>query len=138
MMFRDSDSRPYYYVLDRMYTVRKIIDRAGAIVESYFYDSYGQPHVQESCGRGDMNDDSSLGSTDTSRVAAAVAGSIWDPRADMDDDGNVDANDQKIYNNKQPIWDSFSLSDGTGPTVNHAFSVADQLKLHSGNRLSDF
>lgn len=33
-----SDDRPYYYVLDRMYSVRYLGDRAGAIVERYCYD----------------------------------------------------------------------------------------------------
>jgi len=35
-------TKPYYYVLDRMYNVRLLLDRAGAIVERYAYDSYGR------------------------------------------------------------------------------------------------
>ena len=93
MMYRDSNSRPYYYVLDRMYNVRALIDRAGAIVERYAYDDYGRPFIRESCGRGDMNQDTKMNSTDDSRFAlaknACTSGCIWDPRADMDDDGET-------------------------------------------------
>ncbi len=38
MMYDDDTQRPYYYVLDRMFDVRMLIDRAGAIVERYMYD----------------------------------------------------------------------------------------------------
>src|SRR6202008_2577742 len=48
-----SDDRPYYYVLDRMYSVRYLVDRAGAIVERYCYDEYGKPLIREAIGRGD-------------------------------------------------------------------------------------
>jgi len=64
----DTDDRPYYYVLDRMYDVWLLLDRAGAIVERYAYDEYGRPltcplrpgaagmsRVRESAGRGDMD-----------------------------------------------------------------------------------
>ena len=84
MMYNDTLARPYYYVLDRMYSVRALVDRAGAIVERIAYDGYGRPYIRESAGRGDMNDDTVLDGTDSTRFAAAKAGSIWDPRADMD------------------------------------------------------
>ena len=68
MMYDSSGTdRPYYYVLDRMYNVRAIIDRAGAIVERYAYDDYGRPFIRESCGRGDMNQDTKMNATDDTR-----------------------------------------------------------------------
>lgn len=53
-----------------MYNVRQLLDRAGAIVERYAYDSYGRPRIRESCGRGDTNDDTKLSSTDSPRFTA--------------------------------------------------------------------
>ncbi len=128
MMYSDSLSRPFYYVVDRMNNVRMLIDRAGAIVErpaldttgddvatlrgqtpgvccrvkGMTYDAYGRPRIRESCGRGDMNDNTWMDSTDTSRFTAAKNGSIWDPRADLDAErarggsvkGDVDSADQ--------------------------------------------
>jgi hypothetical protein len=132
MMFRDSVSRPYYYVLDRMYNVRRLVDRAGAIVERYVYDGYGRPYIRETCGRGDMDNDTVLGSTDTTRFTNAKNGSIWDPRADLDDDGDVDAADQTAYNSKQPTWDSVLAGDGDGPTVAQAFSDAGNFYMFQG------
>jgi hypothetical protein len=44
--------------------------------------------IRELCGRGDMNDDTRMTTTpDDARFAAAKDGTIWDPRADLDDDG---------------------------------------------------
>jgi len=119
MMHSDQTSRPYYYALDRMYDVVMLIDRAGAIVERYCYDAYGRPYIRESCGRGDMDDNTVMNSTDTSRFTAARNGSIWDPRADMDDDGDVDAADQTLYDAKVLIWPPTAAF---GPTVAQAFS----------------
>jgi len=100
--------------------VRLLLDRAGAIVERYAYDSYGRPRIRESCGRGDMNDDTKLSSTDTTRFTAAKNATIWDPRADMDDDGDVDSNDQTLYDNKYSDW------SGAGPPVDPRQAFSDQ------------
>ena len=48
----------------------------------------GRPYIRESCGRGNMDDNTIMNSTDTSRFTAARNGTIWDPRADLDDDGD--------------------------------------------------
>ncbi len=127
MMYDDDSASPYYFVVDRMYNARSIIDRAGAIVERYAYDSYGRPRIRESCGRGDMNQDSIMNSTDTTRFDAAKAGSIWDPRADLDDDGDVDADDETLYDAKLPDWDS-----GSTPTVAQAFSDVGNWYMFQG------
>lgn len=103
-----------------MYNVRLLLDRAGAIVERYAYDSYGRPRIRESCGRGDMNDDTKLSSTDTTRFTAAKNATIWDPRADMDDDGDVDSNDQTLYDNKYSDW------SGAGPPVDPRQAFSDK------------
>ena len=121
--------KPYYFVVDRMYNVRMVIDRAGAVVERYAYDSYGRPRIRESCGRGDLNDDTLMTSTDTSRFTDAKNGTIWDPRADMDDDGDVDSNDQTLYDAKQPDW--ASSIDATA-VVAQAFSDADNPYMFQG------
>lgn len=121
-------SKPYYYVLDRMYNVRLLLDRAGAIVERYAYDSYGRPRIRESCGRGDMNDDTKMTSTDTTRFDDANADTIWDPRADMDDDGDVDAGDETAYDAKYSDW------SGVSPTVDprQAFSAKGNPYMFQG------
>jgi hypothetical protein len=122
MMYDDDTDRPYYYVTDRMHNVRVIVDRAGAIRERYAYDPYGRPLIRELCGRGDMNDDTRMTTTpDDSRFAAAKDGSIWDPRADLDDDGDVDGADETAYHNKKPTWSSVM----SAPTVSQAFSDFD-------------
>lgn len=102
-----------------MYNVRLLLDRAGAIVERYAYDSYGRPLIRESCGRGDMNDDSKLSSTDTTRFDEAEDDTIWDPRADMDDDGDVDSSDQTLYDAKLADW------GGVAPTVDPRQAFSD-------------
>lgn len=116
------------FLPDRMYNVRLLLDRAGAIVERYAYDSYGRPRIRESCGRGDMNDDTKLSSTDTTRFDDANDDTIWDPRADMDDDGDVDANDETLYDNKYSDW------SGAGPPVDprQAFSDKDNPFMFQG------
>jgi len=113
------DDRPYYFTLDRMYNVRFLVDRAGALVERYVYDAYGRPHIRESCGRGDMNNETTLTSTDDTRFTAAKNATIWDPRADMDDDGDIDANDQTAFDNKVTEWPPPTFG---APTVAQAFS----------------
>lgn len=124
MMFRDSDSRPYYYVIDRMYNVRALIDRAGAIVERIAYDGYGRPYIREPCGRGDMDSNTQILSGDATRFAAAKSpgATIWDARADMDDDSDVDSADQTLFDAKRPTWDPYDVEFGSGPTVAQAFS----------------
>ena len=83
------------------------------------YDAYGRMKIRESCGRGDMDNDTQLTSTDTSRFTSAKNGTIWDPRADMDDDGDIDAADQTAYDAKVAIWPPPTFG---APTVRQAFS----------------
>lgn len=108
------------FLPDRMYNVRLLLDRAGAIVERYTYDSYGRPRIRESCGRGDMNNDTKMSSGDTTRFDDANDDTIWDPRADMDDDGDVDANDETLYDNKYSDW------SGAGPPVDPRQAFSDK------------
>jgi YD repeat-containing protein len=117
MMFRDSDSRPYYYTIDRMYNVRGIVDRAGAFVERYAYDGYGRPYIRESAGRGDMDDDADMDGTDSTRFSDVGGGTIWDPRADIDDDGDVDGSERPLFNAKRATW-----YPAAHPSVAQAFS----------------
>src|SRR5439155_2403918 len=86
---------------------------------------------RESCGRGDMNQDTKMNGTDDSRFALAKAGTIWDPRADMDDDGDVDSADQTLYDAKRPDWNIVAC-DGTGPTVAQAFSDVGNWYMFQG------
>jgi len=123
------DDRPYYFTLDRMYNVRFVVDRAGALVERYMYDAYGRPHIRESCGRGDMNNETTLTSTDDTRFTAAKNATIWDPRADMDDDGDIDANDQTAFDNKVTVWPPPTFG---APNVKWAFSVVGNPFMFQG------
>jgi len=110
-----SDDWPYYYIQDRMYNVRGLMDRQGALVERYAYDPYGLPLIRESAGRGDMNNDT--GNDQTRFNAALFPGpSIQDPRADVNADGNRDSSDSAPWATKEAIWDE------TTPTVAQAFS----------------
>ncbi len=119
---------PYYYVLDRMYGVSAIVDRAGAMVERYAYGAYGRPLIRESCGRGDMDNDTDMHPTvDGWRVKDAAGGDIWDPRADMDDDGDVDATNETLYETKDDDWPPQTR---TGPTVGPAIDTV--LAVYSG------
>lgn len=130
MMYNDGDSRPYYYVLDRMFNVRALIDRAGAIVERIAYDGYGQPLIRESCGRGDMDNSSTMVAADATRFDDADANSIWDPRADLDDDGDVDSADETLFDAKRSTWDPAGLD--FPPGVAQAFSDVDNPYLFQG------
>jgi len=126
---QEYENRPYYFTLDRMYNVRFVIDRAGALVERYMYDAYGRPHIRESCGRGDMNNETTLTSTDDTRFTAAKNATIWDPRADMDDDGDIDANDQTAFDTKVTEWPPPTFS---APNVEWAFSVVGNPFMFQG------
>ena len=117
MMYDDDTERPYYYTIDRQYNVRMLIDWAGAVVERYAYDPYGRPLIRESAGHGDMNNDTRMLSADSTRVSQAQAGTIWDPRADMDHDGDVDLFDTSIYPLIAQNWDATPTV-----TVSQAFS----------------
>ena len=123
MMDPDADGepsypRPYYYAIDRMYNVRAIVDRAGAIVERWAYDSYGRPLIRESAGRGDMDTDSDIDSTDLTRHAELLGdGALWDPRGDLNDDGDVDSADGTALVTKKGNW-----YPDASPTVAQAFS----------------
>ena len=126
------EDRPYYYVIDRMYNVRAIVDRAGALIERYAYDPYGRPLIRESVGRGDMNNDTDMDTSDADKVDAAntlSGNSLWDPRADMDDDGDVDDADQTIYNAKDDNWPPTAAK---GPTVDQAFSDVGNPHMFQG------
>ncbi len=127
LMMRYEDTQPYYYVIDRMYDVVALVDRAGSIVERYCYDPYGRPLIRESAARGDMDSDTDLDGTDSSRVTAAKNGTIWDPRADLDDDGDVDAADETAYAAKDDNWPPQS-----SPTVAQAFSDLGNPFMHPG------
>ncbi|MCK6486629.1 MAG: hypothetical protein L6R00_21170 [Phycisphaerae bacterium] len=114
-----SNDRPYYYAQDRLYNVWAMIDRAGAIVERYAYDAYGLPLIRESAGRGDMDNDTLIDAdpgTDKTRMLDARDGVIWDPRADMDDDGDVDDDDVLLWSDADNVWPE------SEPTVAQAFS----------------
>lgn len=79
-------------------------------------------------GMSRVDDDTLMTSADTTRFTNAKNGTIWDPRADLDDDGDVDASDQTLYDAKQPNW----ASDFDGPTVAQAFSDVDNPFLFQG------
>jgi len=132
MMYNDDHQRPYYYTVDRMYNVRSIVDRAGAIVERYAYDGYGRPYIRESAGRGDMNNDTLIEpAADGDRFRDARSGTIWDPRADIDDDGDVDGSEGTLFDAKQWVWD-VAHPLVPGPTVSQAFSDVDNRYAFQG------
>lgn len=131
MMYNDDHQRPYYYTVDRMYNVRSIVDRAGAIVERYAYDGYGRPYIREAVGRGDMNNNSEMDDVDSERVKDAKNSTIWDPRADLDDDGDSDPDDADLFDLKLPLWDT-SDPFFVGLTVSQAFSDVDNRYAFQG------
>ena len=107
-----------YYAIDRMYNVRGVVDRAGAFVERYAYDAYGKPLIRESAGRGDFQSNCYINALDTGVFNGVKAGTLWDPRADLNDDGLVDSGDTLTdLTTKAGIWNST-----TAPTVAQAFS----------------
>jgi hypothetical protein len=65
-----------------------------------------------------MDDNTIMNSTDTTRFTAAKNATIWDPRADLDDDGDVDAADQTLFDAKDDDWDAT-------PTVTVAQAFSD-------------
>lgn len=113
------EGRPYYFVSDRMHSVRKLIDWAGAIVESYAYDAYGLAHIRLSAGRGDFDLDGDITSNDVAYHATVVSGANWNPIGDLDDDGDVDATDGALIAVKTDMWDG---AGGDNAIVARAFS----------------
>jgi RHS repeat-associated protein len=73
-----------------------------------------------------MDDNTIMNSTDSTRFTAAKNATIWDPRADMDDDGDVDAADQTAYDAKWEDWFSGLVGEDEwvtpSVTVSQAFS----------------
>jgi len=125
-----SGDRPYYYAIDRDYSVVALVDRAGAIVERYAYDEYGRPRIRESLGRGDMDNDTVYGSGNDTLFNAVFSGTpAWDPRADMDDDGDCDSTDQSMYTSDQGNWPP---PDTDGGTVAQAFSDVGNAFMFQG------
>jgi RHS repeat-associated protein len=119
MMFSEALGLPYYFAIDKDYSVRALVDKTGALIERYCYDPYGNPLIRESTGRGDLFNSSLPGDDNGLRFAAAkdacTSGCIWDPRADIDADGDVDGDDQDAYDALASTW-------GAYPTVAQAFS----------------
>ncbi len=91
------EARPDYYLLDRTYNVRALVDRAGALVERCCYHPYGQLLLHESAGRGDFDNDTDMDGTDTARFMAVLGNTKWDPRTDLDDDGAITSLDASAY-----------------------------------------
>jgi len=136
MMFRDSVSRLYYYVLDRMYNVRRLVDRAGALVERYLYDGYGRPYIRELCGRRDMDNDTVLGSTHTSRVADAKDGTGWVQQVIRKIEGDPNYyRSYFMYDTAGHPWillrDRWTL-DGSGQPTNCTRTLAREYRYDSG------
>lgn len=123
MMYSDGHEVPYYYVIDRMYNVRGIVDYCGSIIERYCYDSYGRPLIRESAGRGDSDNDNDLDSTDPNAVLAGG----FDPRMDVYEDGVRNITDWTALNNKRSNW-----YPATSPTVAQAFSDVDNMYPFQG------
>ncbi len=111
MMMDVYADRPYYYVLDRMYSVRKLVDRAGAIVESVAYDAYGLARLRLSAGRGDFDLDGDVDSSDVTYHATVVSATNWNPVGDIDDDGDVDATDAALIADREEPWDGDGNQD---------------------------
>ncbi len=62
---------------------------------------------------------------DRARLLAEIGNTIWDARADLDDDGDVDATDSSEYNAKKTVFAS-------SPTVSQAFSDVDNPYMFQG------
>ncbi len=62
---------------------------------------------------------------DRARLLAEIGNTIWDARADLDDDGDVDATDSSAYNAKKTVFAS-------SPTVSQAFSDVDNPFMFQG------
>ncbi len=88
--------------------------RAGALREIYKYDENGRLRIRESIGCGDHRVDSVFALGDNNAVHN---GTLWDPRADIDDDGDVDGNDATARAANAANWPKSAY-----PTVARAFS----------------
>ncbi|MCG8406468.1 MAG: hypothetical protein MI923_14825 [Phycisphaerales bacterium] len=126
MMYSEEADRPYYYTIDRLYNVRSVVDRAGAVVERYAYNPYGRPQIRQSAGRGDMDNNTDITATDTSRYGGVQSGTGWDSRADMNDDGSVNGLDNSAYGAALATWKE------TSPQVGWAFSRVDNPFMFQG------
>jgi len=87
----------------------------------YAYDPYGRPLIRESAGQADMDTKgdilTSAGSNDLVRFTDSMLGVIWDSRADMDDDGDVDQTDNNLRKTAAYGW-----YPSRNPVVAQAFS----------------
>lgn len=123
-----SDNIGYKYILEgNTKNVRSMVDRAGSKVSAIHYDPFGQSHIREMPGRGDMDNDGDVDSTDVTRATAVKNGTYWDARADLDDDGDVDQTDIDIINRKDDIWNATAA-----PSVARAFEPSGNRFLFQG------
>jgi hypothetical protein len=67
-----------------------------------------------------MNNDTKMSSGDTTRFDDANDDTIWDSRADMDDDGDVDASDETLYDAKYSDW------SGANPSADPRQAFSDK------------
>ena len=74
----------------------------------YAYDPYGRVLIRESAGQADMDTQgdilTSAGSNDLVRFTDSMLGVIWDSRADMDNDGDVDQTDDNLRKTAAYGW----------------------------------
>ncbi|QDV89638.1 hypothetical protein RAS2_07100 [Phycisphaerae bacterium RAS2] len=99
-------------------------------MERYAYDGYGRPYIREAVGRGEMDNNSEMDDVDSERVKDAKNGTIWDPRADLDDDGDSDTDDEDLFDLKLPSWSTREA--GPLATVSQAFSDVDNRYAFQG------
>jgi RHS repeat-associated protein len=78
-----------------------------------------------------VDDNTIMNSTDTSRFTLAKNGTIWDPRADMDDDGGaIDADDQTAYTAKSGDWSGLPVTTVAQPVSDVGNPFGWQGRVH--------